>query len=58
MTRVIATLQHSAYSSTFSKENDNLKRWTREVLEASFSAIQVSGALIFVNSTASLDRNN
>ncbi|GAA5980035.1 hypothetical protein JCM5350_006003 [Sporobolomyces pararoseus] len=46
MTRVIATLQHSAYSSAFSGEIDNLKRWAREVLEASFSSIQPDGLLL------------
>ncbi|GAA5956693.1 hypothetical protein JCM3765_005705 [Sporobolomyces pararoseus] len=45
MTRVIATLQNSIYSSTFANEISDLKRWTREVLEASFLTIQSDGLL-------------
>ncbi|GAA5916107.1 uncharacterized protein JCM6883_001732 [Sporobolomyces salmoneus] len=46
MTRVIATLQHSAYSTKFPKEIRDLKHWTNEILVASFSTIQPDGLLL------------
>jgi hypothetical protein len=41
MTRVAATMQNSQYASRFANEIGNLKEWTNEILEASFSYLRV-----------------
>ncbi|GAA5849290.1 hypothetical protein JCM3766R1_001636 [Sporobolomyces carnicolor] len=43
MTRVAATIQHSQYASQFADEIGDLKQWTKEVLDASFSYLRPDG---------------
>ncbi|GAA5978549.1 hypothetical protein JCM5350_003136 [Sporobolomyces pararoseus] len=45
MTRVLATFQNSQYASQFSDEIGNLKEWTKELLEGSFSYLRQDGLL-------------
>ncbi|GAA5881319.1 hypothetical protein JCM16303_000127 [Sporobolomyces ruberrimus] len=45
MIRVAATLQHSSYASQFANEIGDLKQWTQEVLEGSFSYLRNDGLL-------------
>lgn len=45
MTRVLATMQNSKYAGQFADEIGDLKQWTKEVLEGSFSYLRQDGLL-------------
>ncbi|GAA6005420.1 hypothetical protein JCM11491_003636 [Sporobolomyces phaffii] len=45
MTRVLATMQHSQYAGQFANEIGDLKQWTKQLLQGSFSYLGQDGLL-------------